>query len=141
MRLIFNHLLLRILDLAIERIVLLEQQKDNIYKWTRADSDEKTKHVKRAEFVIDSLLRNKDYIQGVLQALEESKPTQLSAEQDVMVSSLRKVFRWGLAEYKSIVEYASEKGFDKHVIEGLQRDQRVPTGPQKQIPQGEEEEE
>lgn len=125
MKLIFNHLLLRLFDLATERLVLLTQQKDNIGQWVKAGADDKGKHVRRAELVIENLLRNKDYIQGVLTAVEESKPTPLSAEQDSMVASIRKVFRWGLSEYKSVLEYAGEVGFNTEIVEGLKKDQRI----------------
>jgi len=140
MKLIFNHLLLRILDLATERLVFLAQQKDNIHKWVKSDPDEKVKHVKRAELAIDGLLRNKNCIQGVLQALEETKPAKLTVEQDMMVSNVRRVFRWGLGEYKAVLEYAREVGFDTQVIEGLREDQRLVARPQQEQIQGEEEE-
>lgn len=143
MKLIFNHLLLRLFDLATERLVFLAQQKDNIRQWTKAGVDDKGKHIRRAEVVIENLLRNKDLIQGVLSAVEESKPTPLSAEQDSMVADIRRVFRWGLSEYKSVLEYAGEVGFNTEIVEGLKKDQRL-ASKQKQEPiqdEGEGEEE
>jgi len=121
MRLIFNHLLLRILDLAAEKLHLLVQQKDVIRKWSTAGVGDKSKYVKQAESIIDSLLRNHEQIHNILGALEESKPVGLTKEQENLVSSIRRVFRWGLGEHTSVVEYAVQVGFNKDLIEGLQK--------------------
>jgi len=143
MRLIFNHLLLRMLDLAAERMSLLTRQKDNIRSWTETRAEEKSKYTKRAEVAIDDLLKNKDAIQKVLEALESSKPNPLTGEQEVLIVLLRKIFKRGLLEYKQLVEHAVNVDFDKHIIEGLKHDQRLlpPAQPQSKREQASEGEE
>ena len=132
MRMIFNHLLFRMFGQAVERLQHLQREHEIIERWTKGDKEEKGRLSKQAEYVISTLLRNKDTIQSILKALEESKPIDLSPEQDGLVEIIRKTFRTGLAEYKSLVKYATEVGFDKEVLEGLKRDQRLPQGKKQQ---------
>lgn len=125
MRVVFNHLLLRILDLASERLLLLTEQREIVRKWIGADEETRTRYLKKAERLIDDLLRNKDYVHSVLEALEESRPSSLTEEQDHLVEVIRKMFRWTLREYQSVVEYAAEANFDEHLLEELQKDQAM----------------
>lgn len=121
MRFIFNHLLLRIMDLAAEKLRLLVQQKDVIRKWSTAGASDKSKYIKQAESTIDSLLCNHEHIHNILGALEESKPVGLTKEQENLISFIRRIFRWSLGEHTSVVEYAVQVGFNKDLIEGLQK--------------------
>lgn len=127
MRVIFNHLLIRILNLASERFVLLAEQRKTVRNWVRADATGKGKYRKKTRQIVDDLLSNRDYVHSVLEALEESRPKTLTGEQEIMVSIIRKMFRWSLAEYKSIVEYAREVAFDENTLEELQKDQLEPS--------------
>lgn len=128
MRLIFNHLLVRILNLASERLVLLAYQRNIISEWAKADANDKSRRVNEARRIIDDLLRNRDYVHSVLEALEESRPRALTDEQESMVSVIRKMFRWSLSEYKSIVEYAREVTFDESILEELQKETEAADG-------------
>lgn len=124
MRLIFNHLLIRILDLASERLMLLAEQHSIVHKWAKANKAEaKDRHMKDTHRIVDNLLRNRDYVRSVLEALEESRPKDLTKEQDRIVNIVRKMFRWSLGEYRSIVEYATEVKFDKGILEELSKNQ------------------
>ena len=123
MRLIFNHLLIRILNLASERLVLLTDQRNAVNEWSKTkDATERTRRIGEARRIVENLLRNRDYVHGVLEAVEESRPETITPEQQAMVSIIRKMFRWSLAEYKSIVEYATEIEFDSGILEELQKD-------------------
>jgi predicted RNA-binding protein with PIN domain len=122
MKLIFTHLLIRILNLASERLVLLVDQHNTISEWTKANINDKSKYINDARRIIDDLLKNRDYVHSVLEALEESRPKTLTGEQETMVSVIRKMFRWSLSEYKSIIEYAKEVAFDQGILEELQKD-------------------
>lgn len=128
MRLIFNHLLIRILNLASERLVLLSEQRNTVSEWSKAgDATERGRRISEARRIVEDLLRNRDYVHGVLEAVEESRPETMTAEQQAMVSIIRKMFRWSLAEYKSIVEFATEVEFDSGILEELQKDQFEPS--------------
>lgn len=128
MRLIFNHLLIRILNLASERLVLLAEQRNAVNEWSKAeDITERSRRIGEARRIVEELLRNRDFVHGVLEAVEESRPETMTTEQQAMVAIIRKMFRWSLAEYKSIVEYATEVEFDSKILEELQKDQFEPS--------------
>lgn len=122
MKMIFNHLLIRILNLASERLLLITVQRSIIVGWMNNPED-RSKYVRRARGIVDDLLRNQDHVHDVLEALEESKPGSLTSEQDEIVTTIRKSFKWALKEYQAVLEYAQEVKFDPQVLEELHKDQ------------------
>jgi len=133
MRLVFNHLLMRVLSFASERLKLMVEQRQAIYKWS-TQSNEQQKHQKHVQDTIEELLKNNDYVNELLKALEESKPT-LTTEQEKIVGLLRQTFRWALAEYKSNVELAGEVKFDKKILEEFEKVHQSTPQTQPQPPQ------
>jgi len=141
MRVIFNHLLFRMLGQAVERIQVLQRERELIERWTKGDKEEKERLSKQAEYGINTLLRSKDVIYTILAALEESKPIEMNPEQDILVGIVRKMFKRGLTEYRILIKYASDVGFDETILEGLKKDQKLSIQDKKQEPEQEEDEE
>ena len=63
---------------AVERIQVLQRERDLIERWTKGDKEEKERLSKQAEYGINTLLRSKDVIYTILAALEESKPIEMN---------------------------------------------------------------
>lgn len=122
MRMIFNHLLMRILNLAAKRLVAITQLRKIIHKWAHSRED-RSRLVKQARNIKDVLVQNQDVVSNVLEALEESKPDNLTDEHNGLVESIQKSFRWALNGYKAMMEYADEVGFPSDVLEELQKEQ------------------
>lgn len=120
---IFNHLLLRIIHLASERLSLLMEIKSTMQKWV--ESNKQDKQVQRTISLVEDLFKNKDLVHGVIEALEESKPKSLIAEQEDLITMARKMFRWSMTEYKALIEYASEIDFNKQVLNDLQSESKL----------------
>ena len=125
MRVIFNHLLFRMLGQAVERIQVLQRERELIERWTKGDKEEKERLSKQAEYGINTLLRSKDVIYTILAALEESKPIEMNPEQDILIEIVRKTFKRGLIEYQSLIKYAVKVGFDKTILEGLEKNKKL----------------
>jgi oligoendopeptidase F len=119
MRLVFNHLLMRVLNLASERLRLMVEQKQAINRWS-AQLNEQPKHYKHVQDTVENLLKNNDYVTELLKALEESKP-KLTTEQEKIVALLRQTFRWAMAEYKTNIELAGEVKFDRKILEEFEK--------------------
>lgn len=122
MKMIFNHLLMRILNLASERLLLITEQREVIRSWATIPN-ERAKYIRRARGIVDDLIRNQDHVHDVLEALEESKPGNLTDEQDEIVVTIRKSFKWALREYQLVLDYAHEVGLPPDVLEELHKDQ------------------
>lgn len=122
MKQIFNHLLVRIISLASERLFLLSEIKLTIQRWARADKNTLQQRVQQASLLVEQLFVNKDIVHKIIEALEDSRPIALTAEQEDFITLARKLFRWSMIEYKTIIEYAVEIGFDKQVLDDLQNE-------------------
>jgi len=126
---------MRVLSFASERLKLMVEQRQALRKWS-TQPNEQQKHQKYIQDTIEELLKNNDYVNELLKALEESKPT-LTPEQEKVVGLLRQTFRWAMAEYKSNIELAGEIKFDKKILEEFEKSHQPPpqAQPQQQPPQ------
>lgn len=125
MKMIFNHLLIRMLDLAINRICILQRQCDIVSAWVNASKEERGRLSQQSEYVIGNLMRNKDAIQALLIALEEIRPIEISSGHGILVSTIKKTFKSSLGEYKKLMKFAKEVGFDEDIVSRLDKDQRL----------------
>ena len=125
MKVIFNHLLFRLLNQAVERIQVLQRERDLIERWAQGNKEEKERLSNQVVYGVNSLLRSTETTQIILVAIGESRPTITNPEQDILIEIVRKTFKRGLIEYQSLVKYAVKVGFDKTILEGLEKNKKL----------------
>jgi len=125
MKVIFNHLLFRLLNQAVERIQVLQRERDLIERWAQGNKEEKERLSNQVVYGVNSLLRSTETTQIILVAIGESRPTITNPEQDILIEIVRKTFKRGLIEYQSLIKYAVKVGFDKTILEGLEKNKKL----------------
>lgn len=124
MKFIFNHLLIRMLSLVLQRLILIDEQVKNIdrfkYKIEKEDLQDICNLAKK-------IIKNKQQIYKALGAVMKVQPIIILEEQLLFLVNLRKLFVLSLQEYQNMIQGAFKVKIDKDIIADLQEGYQLGT--------------
>ncbi len=122
MRVIFNHLLVRVLHFGSERLVLMSRLLGALSRYAR-HPDSRLKVEREIEIIAIDIVNLRETIRTVLAAVDESKPAAYTEEQEKIIQMIKKVFRWSADDYRKAMEIASEIKLRQHLVEQLRNEE------------------
>jgi len=121
MRVIFNHLLVRVLHFGSERLVLMSRLLGALSRYAKSDS--RVKVEREIELIALDIVSLRETIRTVLAAVDESKPIAYTEEQEKVIQMIKKVFRWSADDYLKAMEMANEMKLRQHLVEQLRSEE------------------
>lgn len=122
MRVIFNHLLARILYLGSRKLVLTSILQGEMNRYLDG-SDDQPKHKGQIESIARKMIEVRHTITDVLEAIEHSKPDAMTAEQDDIVSMIQTIFHKSSNEFEKIRKIIHDRRIDSDVLKQLDNEE------------------
>lgn len=122
LRVIFNHLLIRVLYFGSERLILMSQLLGALAKYAN-QPESRVKTEREIELIAQSVVSLRESIRVVLEAVDEAKPTIFTEEQEKIIQTIKRVFRWSADDYRKAMDKAAEIKLRTHLVEQLRSEE------------------